>query len=100
MGEATPFSGLNGLREAGLDWFAPMATYRREIKQIIIAGNGSWSWCVSTPPPRGSAGEIVIDPAHLLTFRDGKIAFVAVYLNRSEALEAVGLSEQDAHADS
>jgi ketosteroid isomerase-like protein len=30
------------------------------------------------------------------TVRDGKIAKVSFYLNRSDTLEAVGLSEQDA----
>ena len=34
------------------------------------------------------------------TFRNGKIASGATLDRRAEALEAVGLSEQDAHADS
>ena len=34
------------------------------------------------------------------TFVDSKIARIDSYMNRTEALEAVGLSEQDAHADS
>jgi hypothetical protein len=34
------------------------------------------------------------------TFRDGKPARGQVYLDQRDALEAVGLSEQDAHADS
>ena len=33
-------------------------------------------------------------------YRDGKIVEVREYRTREEALEAVGLSEQDAHADS
>ena len=33
-------------------------------------------------------------------FRDGKISQMRSYLDPTEALEAVGLSEQDAHADS
>ena len=36
----------------------------------------------------------------VLTVRDGAIERVAMYQERREALEAVGLSEQDAHADS
>jgi ketosteroid isomerase-like protein len=35
-----------------------------------------------------------------LRFRDGKVLWWAFYPSRTEALEAVGLSEQDAHADS
>ena len=34
------------------------------------------------------------------TFRDGKAVVMEAYLDRAEALEAAGLSEQDAHADS
>ena len=34
------------------------------------------------------------------TFRDGLIVHQKLYMSQSEALEAVGLSEQDAHADS
>ena len=34
------------------------------------------------------------------TFVDSKIARIDSYMNRTEAVEAVGLPEQDAHADS
>ena len=35
----------------------------------------------------------------VFTVRDGKVAGIDTYPTRSEALEAVGLSEQDAHVD-
>jgi hypothetical protein len=38
--------------------------------------------------------------AHVWTFRDEKAVRMHVFDERAEALEAVGLSEQDAHADS
>ena len=34
------------------------------------------------------------------TVRKGKIVFMEFFWDHAEALEAVGLSEQDAHADS
>jgi hypothetical protein len=34
------------------------------------------------------------------TFRDGTVERITIYQERQEALEAVGPSEQDAHADS
>ena len=34
------------------------------------------------------------------TFRDGLIVYQEFFRDHAEALEAVGLSEQDAHADS
>ena len=38
--------------------------------------------------------------AWVYTFRDGLIVHMKLYMSHAEALEAVGLSEQDAHADS
>ena len=38
--------------------------------------------------------------AELITLEDGKIVRMTSYWHRTEALEAVGLSEQDAHSDS
>ena len=35
-----------------------------------------------------------------MTMRGGKLAHAQGYLTKAKALEAVGLSEQDAHADS
>jgi hypothetical protein len=38
--------------------------------------------------------------AWVYTFRDSLVVHQKFYMSQSEALEAVGLSEQDAHADS
>jgi ketosteroid isomerase-like protein len=50
---------------------------------------------------RGRAG-IRVEAANtqVFTLRDGKIARQQLFRKTEEALEAVGLSEQDAHADS
>jgi uncharacterized protein len=45
-----------------------------------------------------SGAELVIDTASILDLRDGRIVRMQGYMNPAEALEAVGLSEQDAHA--
>ena len=44
--------------------------------------------------------ELVIDTATIFDLRDRRIVRMQGYMNPAEALEAVGLSEQDAHADS
>jgi ketosteroid isomerase-like protein len=49
---------------------------------------------------RGSGVEIDNRIAHVWTFSDDKAVRMVGYGDRAEALEAVGLSEQDAHADS
>jgi hypothetical protein len=50
--------------------------------------------------PRGSSATVEIHVAHLWTMRDGKAARFELFPVREEALEAVGLSKQDAHGDS
>jgi ketosteroid isomerase-like protein len=45
----------------------------------------------------GAAVEIRV--AHELTIRDGRLVRFKVHEHRDQALEAVGLTEQDAHAD-
>ena len=55
----------------------------------------------STMHVKGRGGiELVVRGAFVLTIRNGAIERVSMYQERGEALEALGLSEQDAHADS
>ena len=49
---------------------------------------------------KGSGVEVEAQITHVWTVRDGKAVRMAAYNDKAEALEAVGLSEQDAHADS
>ena len=49
---------------------------------------------------KGSGVEVEARPAHLITLRADKATRIVVYPDPAKALEAVGLSEQDAHADS
>lgn len=48
----------------------------------------------------GRGPDARIDVANVVTFRRGKIIMIEYFWHHREALEAVGLSEQDAHADS
>ena len=50
---------------------------------------------------KGRGGiEVVANATLVWTIRNGAIERVSMYQERQDALEAVGLSEQDAHADS
>ena len=49
---------------------------------------------------RSSGVEVTTRYYNAYWLRQGKIVRLAVFRNRTEALEAVRLSEQDAHADS
>jgi ketosteroid isomerase-like protein len=54
----------------------------------------------ATATGQGSGAPVEVRPAHELTIRDGLLVRFKVYVDRAEALEAAGLSEQDAHTDS
>jgi hypothetical protein len=50
---------------------------------------------------RGREGvEVAASPTYVCTIRDGAIQRVVMYQEREDAIEAMGLSEQDVHADS
>jgi ketosteroid isomerase-like protein len=48
---------------------------------------------------RTSRVEVQATGVQVWTIRNGKLGSVKLYQSKAEALEAVGLSEQDAHAD-
>jgi ketosteroid isomerase-like protein len=48
----------------------------------------------------GRGPEANMEYTHVNTVRKGKIFLIEFFRDHAEALEAVGLSEQDAHADS
>ena len=48
----------------------------------------------------GHGPESNMEVTQLFTVRKGRIFLLEYFWNHAEALEAVGLSEQDAHADS
>jgi ketosteroid isomerase-like protein len=87
----TTYAGLSGMREAWLDWLKPWATYRTEVEEMTHI------------PPRilvlyrnfgrleGSAEEVKTDNAAVWSFRDGRLARAGFYIDRAEALKAVGL---------
>ena len=49
---------------------------------------------------RGSGVELEAETAVVFEVRGGRVVLIQGYMDRAEALEAVGLSERDAHADS
>jgi ketosteroid isomerase-like protein len=49
---------------------------------------------------KSSGVELVVDMAAVVDLRDGRVVRVQPYMDAAAALEAVGLSEQDAQAES
>jgi ketosteroid isomerase-like protein len=98
-GEKT-YAGLDGLREFWLDWLAPWTTYRQEVEEAIDLGDRVLLIIHDFGRSEGSTQEVKGETAGLWSVRDGRIARAEFYLSHAAALEALGLSEQDAHADS
>ena len=93
------YRGIDAFREVVSGYFEAFGEMALEAEEIIDAGEcvlvliNFWARGVSGP-------EAVMHQAGIFTVREGKIASWQVVFDRAEALEAAGLSEQDAHADS
>ena len=68
--------------------------------QEVIALDGDQVLVVNRVRMRGRASHVDVQAigAQVWTIRNGKLGSVKLYQSKAEALEAVGLSEQDAHA--
>jgi ketosteroid isomerase-like protein len=99
-GQGERLVGLEGLRAGWLDWLEPWESYRVEVEDVIDVGDEAVVLVRDYGRRAGTTAEVSVAGGAVWTVRDGKVARVAFYLNRSEALEAAGLSQQDAHSDS
>jgi ketosteroid isomerase-like protein len=99
--EGRVYRGLDGIRqwlEEGLltDWES-FETYPEDFRDLgdRVLVSGHWR-------ARGRASGVELERAATWLFdvKGGKIARLQTYSDRAEALEAAGLSEQDAHGDS
>jgi ketosteroid isomerase-like protein len=99
-GPQSVYRGHEGVRRiwhtyrTDLDGFEVEAQEIRDVggDRVLFLGRIRW---------RGVASGIVTESPFgmAITFRDGKMFHSVDYLSHAEALEAVGLSEQDAHAN-
>jgi ketosteroid isomerase-like protein len=87
------YTGLDGFRDMWLEWLAPWKTYRVETEEVIDLRDRVLVLVHAFGRLEGSQGEVENTSASLWTVRDGKIARVEFYVDRAEALKAVG-SEQ------
>jgi ketosteroid isomerase-like protein len=100
-GSDKQFTGLDGLREAFLDWIAPWTSYYDEIGEVFAVGDDR---VVVLGREHGyrrdTEAEVEAESAGVYFLRDGKIARIEYYANRAEALEAVGLARRDSQKSS
>ena len=100
MPESQTFRGHNGIKRVAALLEEAFSEVRIEPDHFLDAGDHVvvvGQLCVT------GAGSRVMTKSHrawVLTLRDGKIIRQLTFAEEAEALEAIGLSEADAHADS
>jgi ketosteroid isomerase-like protein len=94
------FSGREGVRRFFTDWYATFKTVSVRHEKLLEAGDRVLALSTLRATVEGSDVPVELPIGSVYSFRDGKVTRFAAYYERREALEAVGLSEQDAHADS
>ena len=96
-----PIHGKNGVRAWLQDWIDMFDGFWMELGELIDAG-GVTVFTSERYGGRARLSGVEADSANwtVFTIRDGKIASGYEHETRELALEAVGLSEQDAHANS
>ena len=87
----TTYAGLDGLRDAWLDWTAPWAAYRTEIERLIDAGDRVVVLVRDFGRRVGGAYEVAFSAATVWSVRDGKVVRAEFFPDRAQALEAAGL---------
>ena len=91
--------GLDQIRRVMGEYLETWESARGEPHEFIEAGD--LVVVPATQHLKGRGGiEVVVSATLVWTIRNGAIERVTMYQERQDALEAVGLSEQDAHADS
>ena len=100
LGTEGTFHGYDGLARGAREVFESFRDYHWVPIRLIDSGDH----VVATVEARGygkhSGVEVNETVAHVWTLRGGRIVAWHVYDDPTEAFEAAGLSEQDAHADS
>jgi ketosteroid isomerase-like protein len=94
LGQRMQFTALEGMRQGILEWVTPWASYYDEIEDVfgvrddrVVVLGRQHGYRLDTE------AEVVAESAGVYLLRNGKIARVDLYVDRAEALEAVGLSE-------
>jgi ketosteroid isomerase-like protein len=92
--------GYEGIQQLWTEQNEVWEDFRFEVEELIDAGDKVVVVVRLVGKGRGSGVRLDQRDIHVVKLRDGRAVHIAVYRDRAEALEAAGLSEQDAHADS
>ncbi len=94
------YRGIDGSLRAAEGWIEPCEWLLVNLDQIIDADERVVSLHRARLKMRHTEIEFESPLAYIFTFQDGKVVHQQAFADHAEALKAVELSEQDAHADS
>jgi ketosteroid isomerase-like protein len=94
------YEGHQGFVQAQQEWLSVWERYSNEPEEFIEVGEQVLVLGRERGRTKTGGVEVEILSATVWSFRLGKLLKVEAYQDRAKALKAVGLSEQDAHADS
>jgi ketosteroid isomerase-like protein len=93
LGQRVEATGLDGFRQAWLDFFEPWESVRNELDRIVPVSGKVVSLGRQHCRMAGTLREVELIGAGVHLVREGRVARAEFYANRAEALEAVGLRE-------
>jgi ketosteroid isomerase-like protein len=95
----TPSYGIDGAMRIRNNWLDAWDEMRADLEEVFEGGDSVVASLHITG--RGKSSGVKVDARLYLHFkmRDDRIAYIFEHTDRASALEAAGLSEQDAHAD-
>jgi ketosteroid isomerase-like protein len=94
--DVEPIRGVESARRAFEDFFSPYEDVSVEPEGFFEGDGQIVVFFLQRARPLGSNGYVETHAAHLWTMHDGKAAGLEIFPRREEALEAAGLSDQDA----
>jgi ketosteroid isomerase-like protein len=95
----TPSYGLDGAMRIRDGWLDAWDEMRADLEQIVEEGDAVVASIHVTGTGKGSGVEVDVRLHLLFKVREQKIVYLFEHTDRTEALEAAELSEQDAHAE-
>jgi ketosteroid isomerase-like protein len=95
------YKGPDGIRQFFADLDDAFPDFRLELERVVAIGSDRvLAFLVASASGRASGLSGSTPRWNVYDLVDGKIRRLRIFEDRQEAFEAVGLSEQDAHADS
>jgi ketosteroid isomerase-like protein len=96
----SPSLGIDGAMSIRRHWLESWSDQEVELEDVFARGDNVVVTAHVTARGRGSGVQVDVRLHFHFRLRDGKVAHIYEHVDRAEALEAAGLSEQDAQAGS